>query len=150
MSGTVAIASSTSPRSKALTGGWSIRTVVTPSASSTCIFGYLPQLCLGLLYHRRRLAAGLLGLVIGVLGCDQSVFGVAQSSARIVAAQPRGGEIGLQLRQRRVDVGLGALRGGQRRPLLDALVVSLLIALRLLGWLLAGRDGLARRGGNHW
>jgi hypothetical protein len=27
------------PRSNAFTGGWSIRTVVTPSASSTCIFG---------------------------------------------------------------------------------------------------------------
>src|ERR1700704_1288097 len=149
---TVVIASLTSPRSNAFTGGWSIRTVVTPSASSTFIFGYLPQLCLCLLYHRRRLAACLLALVIGVLGCSQRAFGVPQSSARIVAAQPRGGEIGLQLGQRRVGVGLGTLGGGQRSPRRRAFSVALVVALGVL-LLLLGRlltaGGLARLGENH-
>src|SRR5258705_10707478 len=144
----VATASSTSPRSKAFTGGWSIRTVVTLSASSTSIFSDLSQLCLCLLHHRRRVAAGLLAFVVGVLGCGQRAFGVPQSSARIVAAQPGGGEIGLQLGQRRVGVGLGALGGGQGGPRRRTFVVALVVLLRLLGRLLAA-GGLACLGENH-
>src|ERR1700738_531550 len=151
---TVATASSTSPRSKAFTGALSIQTMVTPSANSTCILGYLPQLCLCLLYRRCRLAACLLARVIGVLGCGQGIFGVPQSSARIVAAQSRGGEIGLQLGQRRVDVGLRAFCDGQCRPRHRASVVALrLVGLWLLGLWLLGRllaaGGLARPGENH-
>ena len=55
--------------------------------------GYLPPPFLGFLHHRRRVATGLLALVVGVFGCRQRAFGILQSSARIVATQPRGREV---------------------------------------------------------
>src|SRR5258705_1670375 len=148
MSRIAATAVSASSRSIALTGGWSIRTTVTPSASSTSIVSYLPQRCLCFLHHCRRVAAGLLALVIGVFGCGQRVFGVPQPSACVVTAHRGGGEIGLQCGQRRVGLGLGALGCGHCRPRLLALVIALVVALGLLGRLLAA-GCLACRGENH-